>query len=188
MTEFTFPYLDDHPQEQQIIGRILMAYGELEIDLCQCVAAALDIDLAVKAMFRVRGESQRIQIADGLARRYFVAKKLGTEFSEVIGDMAYAVSIRNYYAHCTWYSRKEIGGLAFINFEDAAHQNAHIDSINSKFYRVDLALLKQQESFFSYVQNCLLYLKETYPQGRKRSTRDVAKPKKVARPPKYKSE
>jgi len=54
-----------YPEEAAIIGRLLAGYGELEFDLCLCVGHARgDMDMAFKAMFRPRGETQRIDIAD----------------------------------------------------------------------------------------------------------------------------
>jgi len=56
----------------------------------------------ISGAYRMRGESQRINIADGLGQELYTQAKLGTEFSEAIGNMTYAVSIRNQYAHATW--------------------------------------------------------------------------------------
>jgi hypothetical protein len=52
-------------QEREIIGRLLVEYGEMELDLCNCVAMGIDdLDMALKAMFRARGETLRIDIAE----------------------------------------------------------------------------------------------------------------------------
>ena len=56
------PCFGRFPEEGSIIGRLLAGYGELEFELCRCVAAINDnMDAAIKAMFRVRGEEKRIK-------------------------------------------------------------------------------------------------------------------------------
>src|SRR5688500_6557574 len=58
-----------YPKEAAIIGRLLAGYGDLEYELHLSLGAALGSDeAALRAMFRVRGEKQRIQIADALMR------------------------------------------------------------------------------------------------------------------------
>jgi putative SOS response-associated peptidase YedK len=44
-----------------VIGRLLVDYGELELDLMNCVqvARSFDLNVTLKVMFRVRGESIR---------------------------------------------------------------------------------------------------------------------------------
>ena len=59
-----FPVHRTFPKEMAIIGRLLLDYGELELDLMNCVQVARDYDLngTLKAMFRVRGETNRVLI------------------------------------------------------------------------------------------------------------------------------
>jgi hypothetical protein len=54
-----FPVHSKFPKEMAVIGRILLDYGELELDLMNCVQVARTYDLngTLKAMFR-RGECQ----------------------------------------------------------------------------------------------------------------------------------
>ena len=64
MTETIMPGFDRFPAEASIIGRLLAGYGELEFELCRCVAAVtIDLDAAIRAMFKDRGEYKRIQTA-----------------------------------------------------------------------------------------------------------------------------
>ncbi len=64
--------------EAAIIGRLLAGYAELEIDLLHCVALAReDFDAVLKAMFRARGETRRIDVADALGRQLYHAAGLG---------------------------------------------------------------------------------------------------------------
>jgi len=156
--KFNFPFLAAHPNYIRILGRILLAYGELEVDLMNAVATAQDMNIAIKVMYRMRGESQRIQVADGLAREVFKGHGLETVFSEAIGDMAYATSIRNQYAHCSW--DKTGKKISFVDIEAVAQSNGLADKTPIVRRTVTLQLLKQQESFFAYVQSCLCYLKD----------------------------
>ncbi|WP_275190816.1 hypothetical protein [Bradyrhizobium sp. CSA112] len=65
-----FPIHSTFPNEMAVIGRLLLDYGELELDLMNCVQVArkYDMNSTLKAMFRIWGEMSRIQIADALGR------------------------------------------------------------------------------------------------------------------------
>src|SRR3546814_10168398 len=94
------PAFDTFPQEGAIIGRLLAGYGEIELSLCMCVVQARDDhDMVFKAMFRPRGETQRIDVADALGRKPYEDAGLGTPFGEVIGAARYCLKIRNPFSH-----------------------------------------------------------------------------------------
>jgi hypothetical protein len=182
MATFYFAQLDKFPKQLNLIGRLLLAYGELEVSLCHVIAGCYDTNIAIKSLFRPRGETQRIQIADGLARALFAAVKLDTVFSETIADMQYALSIRNLYAHCYWHSEK--GSLVYSNFEQAAQANSNAAAFEMNLYHVPLSLLKDQEAFFTYVREALTYLRDEYDQRMGKLVDDASpKPKRVQRPP-----
>ena len=87
------------PQEAAIIGRLLAGYGELEFELSRCLGAALgDDNTAARALFRVRGEKQRILTADALMRHKYHAADLETRYSETIACMHWCRTARNQYA------------------------------------------------------------------------------------------
>jgi hypothetical protein len=100
-----FPIHNTFPREMSVIGRLLVDYGELELDLMNYVqvARSFDLNATLKAMFRVRGESNRIDIADGLGRTAYVAVNLETEFDSMIAAMKHCLRIRNKYAHAYWH-------------------------------------------------------------------------------------
>lgn len=94
--------------------------------LCQGCSAPIDsidsidnLDMAVKALFRARGESQRIKIADALGRQAYRKLKLETLFEGTISGMHYCLKIRNQYAHCNWHD-DNTGCLSFLNMEQIA--------------------------------------------------------------------
>ena len=65
MTETIMPCFDRFPEEGNMIGRLLAGYGELELELCRCVAVINgDLDAAIRAILRERGEQKRIGKAD----------------------------------------------------------------------------------------------------------------------------
>lgn len=98
--------VDAHQIEIATIGRILAGYTEIEFQLLMCVVAVTeDVDSAVKALYRTRGESQRIEIADALCRQRIKALDMGGDYENAIGAMHHCKKIRNQYSHCHWVSR-----------------------------------------------------------------------------------
>ena len=84
-----FPIHNRFPREMAVIGRLLVDYGELELDLMNCVQMGRggDLNSTLKAMFRVRGETNRIDIADGLARASFERVGLASEFGRMVEQL-----------------------------------------------------------------------------------------------------
>ena len=139
------------------IGRILLEYGELELTLLHCVQVPKgDLDLVLKAMFRVRGEAQRLQIADGLGRRQFLELGLADYFDRLIDAMNHCRKVRNQYAHTQWHN---VGDqLCFVALEALAKQKDRIVDLSTvEFYEIDRALLCVQEDYFVYVEDLIAY-------------------------------
>ena len=109
-----FPVHRTFPREMAVIGRLLLDYGELELDLMNCIQVARDLDLngTLKAMFRVRGETNRVLIADGLGRAPYEKLGLGTEFDLLITTLRNCLAIRNRYAHAYWHDPNQGKELA----------------------------------------------------------------------------
>lgn len=135
-----------HPNEATIIGRLLAGYSELEFSLLVCLVAALNSDTptAFKIMFRLRGESSRIDIADAIMHSRYKDAGLSSEYAEAIGAIRFCKDVRNQYAHAHWQGDM-LGGLHFFDLENAAKQNTG-GSIKSKY--VDVPLLTAQETYF----------------------------------------
>jgi hypothetical protein len=146
------PAFAEFPAEAEIIGRLLAGYTNLEIGLMNCVQVVrLDFDTVLKAMFRARGETVRIDIADAFGRHYYDGLKLGTEFSMAISAMRYCLRIRNQYAHCAWWNDNS-GKLAFANLEDITKGNAFLNDLRTlPTHHVDVPILTDQENYFVYV-------------------------------------
>jgi len=151
------PQFVRHPKEATIIGHILAEYGELEYELCQCLRAAFGKSNQVgvtKAFFRLRTESQRIDMADALMRDAYVEAKLESQYAETIGAVRWCRKIRNQYAHCLWQD-SSTDGLEFADLVEAAQSSSPMEP---KFHVIGLALLQAQEEFFCYTAQCLRFL------------------------------
>jgi len=155
------------PEEGQLIGNLATAYTELEFDLCMCVAMAVsNLDMVVKALYRTRGETQRIEVADAIGRQPYHALNLGQPFEEAVGAMRYCLKIRNQYSHCNWHDDLT-GRISFLNLEEIAMENAVITNLAALTFRyLDVPLLKEQQMYFVRVSNNLTYLNY---EGRKQA-------------------
>lgn len=179
------PQFQRFAAEGTIIGRLLAGYGSLESALSSCVAMGRnDIDMVLKAMFRARGETQRIDIADAIGRPSYRALHLESMFSEAIGDMRFCLKIRNQFSHCQWHDDLS-GRLCFVDMEEIAESHTIITIPFPLTHNyLDTTLLANQEAYFLYVADCLLYLNY---EGRLRAGtipgHTFTRPKKVARPP-----
>lgn len=178
----SFPAFDQCPNEFAIIGKLLAAYGDMEFDLMYSVAVVHSIDMAIKTMFRPRGESARVEIADAMAREAYTKRGLETPWSEAIGNFKYCLRVRNQYAHCNWFWRSDTG-LGFVDLQEMALAKTHLRMQNLTVYPLDLKLLQEQEEYFAYVQSCLRYLTNAYARkALKPVIFDYPKPAKAQQP------
>jgi hypothetical protein len=143
-----------------------------------------DFDTVLKAIFRARSETARVDIADAFGRHYNPKYKLGTEFQMAVDAVRHCLKIRNQYAHCVWWDDYS-GNLAFANLEEIAQHNAHVSDLRSlTTFHVDEPLLSKQEAYFVYADDLLSWVNM---EGRKRagkvSTQPLSKPKQIAQPP-----
>lgn len=155
------PVFDAYPQEGEIVGRLLAGYSELEIGLMHCVMELRsEFDAPFKAMYRNRGEKQRIDIADALARHDFLTlnANLGNQFAIAISGLHHCRKIRNQFAHCQWYGT-DLGHVTFTYLEEEAKVNAKVKDFKSlTIKRINLPLLQAQKFYFEYVQDLLLWI------------------------------
>jgi hypothetical protein len=169
------------------VGRLLAGYGELELEICQCVAAAgnNDLDAAIKAIFIIRSAERRIKRAKQMVGSAYRSLGLGMQWAEAISDMDWCREIRNLFAHCHWYDYGPTG-LRLFDLETLAKRTSKIGLIESEVVSVDLALLERQEAFFKYVQQCFWSLSSSYQRLSGRTPRfEWQRPRMMARPPKH---
>lgn len=174
--------LNDFPEHQAIIGRIVIGYSELETDLIGLVSIALNIDLddAVRLIYRARSESQRVNISDAALRPFFERIRLAGPYSQFLGAIKRCKDIRNNYAHSIWYTVR--GQPAFVSLDDTS--KGHGDAKPVHFKQVDLDLLTYQETFFAYTEQVAFYLKREARFRKDRRRRHATSLPRVMRPPK----
>jgi hypothetical protein len=138
---------DRFSREGQIIGRMVIEYGAMEWDFCMLVSAVTgDESAAVKVMYRARGEQQRIDLGDALARDR-VPVDVRQRFEQCVADVHVCRKIRNRYAHAQWVDTVGMG-LAFVDLEALAEGNEPIDLHKAPYYGLDLALIEDEQRFF----------------------------------------
>ena len=150
------PAFDLFPQEGAIIGKIVVGYGELELDLAQCLVPLLgDITTMSRVMFRLRNESNRLAVADAMLKPYYERLDMAAFYDQAYGTFSRCKQIRNNHAHCHWTDSN--GNLFFTIFEESATQRGNGSDIS--FYHVDLKLLQAQLALFENCQDWLFYLR-----------------------------
>jgi hypothetical protein len=138
------------------LGSMVLGYTELEFDFFNLLALSLkrDIGVAVRVMYRVRGEEQRIEVADALIRPAFTNAGLRDIYCEALSDLHHCRKIRNQYAHAQWdiFDKK---GLRFVSFEDPAKTPSDT-TLHRR--RLTVPLVKRQHAYFCYVSFRLIWL------------------------------
>jgi hypothetical protein len=156
-----FPIHHKFPKEMAVVGRMLVDYGEIELDLLNCIqmARGQDMNSTLKTMFRVRGEMSRIQIADALGRVPYTTLGLGYEFAMMIDAFNFCGRIRNKYAHAYWHDPVQGKRLCYVSLEDLADDDEPVNDLRRlTFFFIDEPLLLQQESYFEFVRGLISYL------------------------------
>lgn len=172
------------PEEGALVGRILSSYTDVELCLMHCVKAAReDLDTVLKAMYRARGETQRVDIADAFGRQTYRELDLGTQFEMAVGAVRHCMKIRNQYAHCVWWD-DGTGELAFTNLEELARVNDFVDDLRGVHIRhVSVALLGAQTDYFDYAESLLIWvLHEGNKKAGRPAIQTLAKPHALTPP------
>jgi hypothetical protein len=169
------------PAENAIIGRLLTGYSDLELDLLHAVHNATgDFDTALKGMFGARGETLSINTAVKLGRPSYVALGLGADFDAAIDAMRHCLSIRNQYAHHTFWDDYS-GQLAIGALEMVAKQPGPFADLGSvQVEHVDCPLLQEQERYFRFTDGLLAWV--NYEGRRLTGNVNATPPKPAAMP------
>src|SRR5215470_12660284 len=148
--------------EGMVIGRLLAGYGELEVLLLACrIAAEGMVDLPVRELFSSRGEKRRLVTATAILRSDYTRAGLIGDLQQASDDLDWCRQIRNQYSHCQWYWTTQ-DGLCFVNLEELAKQPTFILDLTAGRHPISRSLLEDQEAFFLYVKECLMYLETSY--------------------------
>jgi hypothetical protein len=148
---------DRFKQEGDIIGRMILEYGDLEWSLCLLVSHVIeDLDIALKTLYRSRGETQRIDIADALIRNR-IKSEVKQTYETTLAHMRICLMIRNRYAHANWLHAGS-DKLCYIDIEELAKSNQPVDMGNMQLYHLDMETVRDQARFFNEVMQNLQYL------------------------------
>ena len=178
--------LDQHPEERDLIGKIILAYGVLEVCLLECVRAALNDDIytATRVLYRLKSESNRLEVADALVRHKMVEQNIGAAWEDAYGAYKLCKNIRNSYAHSTWISDPD-GTLRFGDLEKAGKTATGKSQIN--FRPLTRTILESQFGYFTHANHLMLWALDQYQKaaGLPRKLPDdqhVIKPKRLPLP------
>jgi hypothetical protein len=177
------PALHRFPEEAAIIGRIVVAFGELEYMAAVCAGKALNnLDLILKTLYRLKSTSARIDAADTLMRPSYADAGLDAEQKLMISFVKHSLGIRNQYAHCNW-GDHDAAGLYFTDPAEAAQRS---DGFHHYWKHLDVPLLEIQEAYFVHAKSWLFYLEHELPFRRGTSTQNLFPvPTKLLPPPKH---
>src|SRR5579862_2836783 len=94
------PAFHRHPDEALLIGRIVAAFGELEYQFIHCaglsVVARNNPDYSIlRALYRLRSTSSRIEAADAMMRAAFKVISLEAEYGVMFRSVRHCLKIRN---------------------------------------------------------------------------------------------
>jgi len=173
------------PRERELVGRMLLAYGELEFALLGCVSEALndDIHTTTRILFRVRGEAARLSVADAILRPLFSKYPgLTDKWITAYAVVRHCKNIRNQYAHCHW-QRPDDGKLYFLNLDEEAKSSGEV--LNVTFRPIDLVLLQKQYEYFEYAAGWLYHLRDQLilRAGKTPTGLILPEPKSIPQPP-----
>jgi hypothetical protein len=158
------------------VGRLITGYGELELLLAMCAGAVVASrhkplpnhnrvqhrtryeNLTIKRMFRIRGESNRINLAKKLMFKSFDREGMKAEYLDLMSAMQGCMRIRNTFAHCHWYQSKK-RGLFFVDLEEASRKQG---PLKYQVRHASAKTLNQLEAYFWNTIEWLGYLHEAY--------------------------
>jgi hypothetical protein len=180
------PAFHRHRAAAAIVGRILAAFGELEYLIVNGAGKAINNkDNVLRALYRLRATSSRIEAADALMRNAFVKAKLESEYLTMIVAVWRCHAIRNQYAHCNWADDSRHSGLFFTDLQESAKADV---GFTYNWKHVNVALLREQEAYFVYAQDWFHHVDEELAlRERKLRSHPWPKPKELTPPPSHNS-
>src|SRR5580692_10462208 len=142
------------PVEAMLVGRLLAAFGELEISVCVNASKATGLgDSVLAALYRIRATRSRLEAADALMRPIYTKAKLEIGYADAFARVIHCLRLRNQFAHCNWGDHAE-AGLFFVDLAAAAET---ID-FEHMWKHVDVPLLASHESYFEGALEALRFM------------------------------
>src|ERR1700687_456425 len=146
------------PVEGATIGRLVVGYGELEFFYAVCAGYAIsNTDAGLRVSFRLRSETNKIQVGLALMEEPYAAAKLTNELGHATKAMRFCRKVRNQYTHAQW--AHSYRSLWFADLEVSAKAES---GFPITWTLIRLKLLEQQESYFNYVYKYLDWLRHEY--------------------------
>lgn len=147
------PALQRFPDHARIMGLIVLSYPDLIVSFAHSVGLAVGLKhAALEALLSLSGEKYRVIAGRALARRAIEERGLSAEMDEICRALGACGRIRNEYAHQSVFDE---GGSLYL-----VEPRPDFDS-GYKRSEVTLDLLRQQQAYFEYTRNCLLWLEGT---------------------------
>lgn len=146
--------------EAAIVGRILVAFSELEYMIVNAAGKAINNKEAIqRALYRMRTTSTRIDAVDAMMAPVCSAANLTTEYRLMMAAVKWCLRVRNQYAHCNWADDQSPvrAGLFFTDLQASAEAESGFDH---NWKHVSPTLLRRQEAYFVYAQDWLYYVDE----------------------------
>ena len=172
-------------KERELIGKMLLAYNELEYVLLDMLIAVLgDGQAAIRAMYQLRSEANRLAVAEAIITPEFTRSALGGSLKESLDALGHCKAIRNQFAHCLW--TFDEGTLRFANLELTAKSKGEKCQVVS--HPLTATLLRNQWAYFEYASHMLLWVNQEYRRKNNQSLHGsiIPKPKRLP-PPKLHS-
>jgi hypothetical protein len=168
-----------HPAEVALIGQLVLGYGELERAVAVLLGATVgDRGPAFRMMFRILGETARIDAADAMMRHKYDQVGLKSDYAEAIGAVKFCVKARNQFAHCHW-ADDVYAGLFFANLRETVKSEGSVEHV---WFHVDEPLAEELLSYFEYTINLLRFLEKEYLVRVRKALYSLEKPKRRKRP------
>jgi hypothetical protein len=176
------PGFDRHPEEATLIGRLLVAFGEVEVTLAVVVGnvGLQNLEQGLRAVYKVGGMTSRLELADALLHPRFSDAGLESDYTRNKLAIGHCKTIRNKFAHCIWADDSN-PGIYFTDLEEAADRP---DMLSFNWKHVDTALLMKQLEYFDNTLNGIIHLEHQWLKwaGKKRVL-DSPVPKELDMPP-----
>lgn len=148
------PAFHRFPAEAAIIGRLLTAFGELEISVCYNASKATEIlsESVLIALYRLRNTASRIEVADALMRPTYERNGVAAAYEDAMSRVRHCLRLRNQFAHCNW-ADHEMGGLFFADLQ----ASAKTPDFWLRWKHIDLPLLRLHETYFEMALEALRF-------------------------------
>jgi len=149
------------------MGRMTIGYGELEIHFVSCAGYAFgNLDFVLRTSYAIKGEANRVKLANTMAGASYRELGLGNEYSDIYGIVKFCKQVRNQFAH-SQFGDGEDGEVIFANIDDDATFSG--GRFTPQWKKLTRELLREQEAYFRYAREFLLWI-----EGEVRNRRDRA--------------